>query len=67
MISLKQQEELSTVFDFHQQVIICSYVFTKNKALIIQSLMHVGQKLVMTQRKNQKLLNFITSQSLDLT
>lgn len=68
MAPSKQREELSTVFGFYEQVIMCIYMpkeKTRQSSCYHQYIRR--QKLVIAQSKNQKLLSFITGQRLEWT
>nr|XP_047129361.1 uncharacterized protein LOC124809345 [Hydra vulgaris] len=67
MTALKTREKLSTVFGFHEKVTMCSYVPKKKEQLLCYYQCTKKQKLQLVQRKNQKLLSFITGQKLVLT
>ena len=56
MTALKTREELSTVFDFHEKVTMCSYVPKKNKAVIMLPSMHQVAKIGDDAKKKPEII-----------
>ena len=58
MTALKTREELSTVYGFHENVTMCSYVPKKNKAVIMLSSMHQVAKIGDDAKKKPEIIEF---------
>lgn len=58
MAASKSREVYSSLFGFHENVMICSYVPKKNKAVILLSTMHVDMNVSATQKKKPELIQY---------
>ena len=56
MAPSKTREEFSTLFGFHEKVVICSYIPKKNKAVTLLSTMHSDKAVANDMRKNRKII-----------
>ncbi|CAL1687546.1 unnamed protein product [Lasius platythorax] len=65
MGALRTRAELSTVFGFHENVTICSYMPKKNKAVILLSTMH-HDKAIVGPKQKPEILHFYNKTKSDV-